>query len=129
VHKLLRRLGVTEEHLGEVRELWRKYPGKTMFLSKLSYGVAAGFIVVAGLVRMSLPRFLAYGVLVTLLHYGVLLFLGYFFGATFGGTIVGILEKIPYVLLGLSFLAIAYYFFKRTIARRLREEERKLHQQ
>src|SRR6185436_18702154 len=111
VRRLIRRLGVTDEHLDEVRSLWHHHPGKTMFLSKLSYGVAAGFIVVAGLVRMSLRKFMIYGFLVAILHYGVLLVLGYFFGTTFGGTITGILEKIPYVVGGLSIVAIAYYIF------------------
>lgn len=126
LHKLLARMGVTEEHLEEVKRLWHKYPGKTMFLSKLSYGVAAGFIVVAGLVRMSLKQFLAYGFIVAVIHYGALLVLGYFFGASFGGTIVGILEKIPYILLVLSTLAILYFFFKRYVNRKLTQAEREV---
>ena len=119
VRKVLRRLGVTEEHLSEVRALWHAHPGKTMFLSKLSYGVAAGFIVVAGLVRMPLGKFLKYGALIAVMHYGVLLAIGYFFGATVGGTFVTVLERIPYVILGLSVFAIGYYFFKRHMKKRL----------
>ncbi|MEK7068620.1 MAG: VTT domain-containing protein [Patescibacteria group bacterium] len=124
IHRVLRRFGITDEHLEEVRVLWNKHPGKTMFLSKLSYGVAAGFIVVAGLVRMSLKQFLLYGSIIALMHYGVLLFLGYFFGASFGGSIIGIIENIPYVVGALSLLAIGYYFFKRRIGKKLQDEER-----
>lgn len=124
VLKLLRRMGVTADHLDEVRKLWHKHPGKTMFLSKLSYGVAAGFIVVAGLVRMPLGKFLKYGSIIAVLHYGVLLFVGYFFGATFGGSIVTVIEKIPYVLLALSALAIGYFLFKRYMTKKLVQAER-----
>ena len=129
VHRLLRRFGVTDEHLKEVRALWHAHPGKTMFLSKLSYGVAAGFIVVAGLVRMPLKAFLKYGSIVAVLHYGVLLVVGYFFGATVGTTFVTILERIPYVILGLSTLAVAYYLFKRSVSKRLEKAEKEIEEQ
>ncbi|MCC7500708.1 hypothetical protein IT396_02800 [Candidatus Nomurabacteria bacterium] len=124
IKKVLRRLRVTEEHLDEVRLLWHTHPGKTMFLSKLSYGVAAGFIVVAGLVKMPFKQFLYYGSIIAVTHYGVLLFVGYFFGAAFGGTVIGLLHNIPYVVGVLSLLAIAYYIFKRRISNKLQEEER-----
>lgn len=124
IHRVLRRLGVTEAHLDEVRLLWHTHPGKTMFLSKLSYGVAAGFIVVAGLVKMPLRQFTYYGSIIALTHYGVLLFVGYFFGAAFGGTMIGLLHNIPYVVGVLSLLAVGYYIFKRRVAKKLQEEER-----
>lgn len=124
INKVLTRLGVTEEHLDEVRLLWHTHPGKTMFLSKLSYGVAAGFIVVAGLVKMPFKQFLYYGSIIAVTHYGVLLFVGYFFGAAFGGSVIGLLHNIPYVIGALSLLAIAYYIFKRRISNKLQEEER-----
>src|SRR5262245_49120072 len=31
ITRVLRRLGVTDEHLEDVRKLWHKYPGRTMF--------------------------------------------------------------------------------------------------
>lgn len=126
LNKLLARMGVTQEHLGEVRALWQNNPGKTMFLSKLSYGVAAGFIVVAGLVRMDLRKFIGYGSIIALMHYGTLLVLGYFFGASFGATIVGLLENIPYVIGAVATLAIAYYLFKRYMSNRLAQAEKEV---
>lgn len=123
INRLIRRLGVTDGHLDEVRTLWRKHPGKTMFLSKLSYGVAAGFIVVAGLVRSNLRQFAWYGFLTAIAHYGVLLFVGYFFGASFGGSILVVLENIPLVLGALTTIAIGYYFFKRYMSKKLEQAE------
>ena len=124
IQKVIRRFGVTDEHLGEVRMLWHTHPGKTMFLSKLSYGVAAGFIVVAGLVKMDVKKFVTYGSLIAVMHYGSLLMLGYFFGASFGGSITGMLEKVPYVVGGFLTIAMAYYFFKRYMNRKLAQAER-----
>ncbi len=123
--RLLARLGVAEAQLDDVRLLWTSRPGLTMVLGKLSYGVAAGFIVVAGLVRMPLPTFLAYGSAVAVVHYGALLAVGYFFGATFGGALENIVQRIPEALLGLSVLAVAYYLFRRRVGRTLRDEGRK----
>jgi membrane protein DedA with SNARE-associated domain len=123
INKVVRRMGVTDDHLAEVRALWHNHPGKTMFISKLSYGVAAGFIVVAGLVKMDVKKFFTYGAAVAVAHYGLLLVLGYFFGVTFGSSITGILENIPYVVAGFSVLAIVYVFFRRYMNRRLIQAE------
>lgn len=121
--RILRWLGVTDDHLDEVRTLWNKHPGKTMFFSKLSYGVAAGFIVVAGMVEMPLKKFLMYGAIIAVAHYCTLLVVGYFFGVTFGGTIGGIIERAPYVLAVAGVLWLGYYLFKRYMSKRLEEFE------
>lgn len=125
--KVLAKMGVTEDHMDEVRALWQNNPGKTMFLSKLSYGVAAGFIVVAGLVRMDIKKFVGYGALIAAMHYGTLLVVGYFFGASFGGSIVGLLEKIPLVVGILATIVVAYYLFKRYMNKKLAEAEESVH--
>lgn len=124
VQRLLARMGVTQDHLDDVSALWNKHPAKTMFFSKLSYGVAAGFIVVAGMVNMRLRSFLLYGLLITLMHYGVLLVVGYFFGQSFGGQITTIIERVPYIIGAASLFFIAYYFFKRYTKRKLEAMEK-----
>jgi membrane protein DedA with SNARE-associated domain len=125
LRRVLARFGVAEAELQEVRALWHTHPGKTMFLSKLAYGVAGGFMMVAGLVRMPLPTFVAYGSAIAVVHYGVLLAAGYFFGASFGGTIVGLMQRLSQALLVFAVLAIGYYLLKRRIGRTLHEEEEK----
>jgi membrane protein DedA with SNARE-associated domain len=123
VQRLLARLGVGEQELDDVRALWHTHPGKTMFLSKLSYGVAGGFMIIAGLVRMPRRTFLGYGSLIAVLHYGLLLVAGYFFGTAFGGTIIGIFQRISQAVLGFSAVALTYYLVKRRIRRTLRDRE------
>lgn len=125
VKKVLHKLKVNDDHLADMHKVWHKHPGKTMFFSKLSYGVAAGFIVVAGMVEMPIGKFLFYGSLVAVVHYITLLVIGYFFGAAFGSSITSIIENIPYVIGAATVLFIAYYFFRRYMSKKLQEEERK----
>lgn len=125
VKRMAARAGITDNHLGEVQHLWHHHGFKTMFLSKLSYGIAAAFIVVAGMVHMSLKRFAVYGVIVTILQYGTLLMLGYFLGTAFGGTVEKVLRSIEYILIIVAVGGIGYIFLRRYIRRRLEREEAK----
>lgn len=125
VKKVLYKLGVRDDHLDDVRKVWHKHPGKTMFFSKLSYGVAAGFIVVAGMIEMPIRKFLFYGSLVAIAHYITLLAIGYLFGVAFGSSIAGTIENIPYVIGVVTVLFIVYYFFRRYMNKKLEEEEQK----
>ncbi len=80
VQRMLKRFGISEKELDTVRHLWNKHPGSTMFFGKLSYGVAARFVMIAGMVEMPLKKFVFYGTLVAIAHYGTLLVLGYYLG-------------------------------------------------
>lgn len=109
--RMLNKIGITTDHLEHVRILWEKRPFWTMFIGKLSYGIASAFIVVAGMVKMPLSIFFKYSIIVAILQYGVLLFAGYFLGASMGGNIVNIINNVQYVI---AFTAIAisgYYLF------------------
>lgn len=109
--RMMNKIGITTDHLEHVCVLWEKRPFWTMFIGKLSYGIASAFIVVAGMVAMPLSIFFKYGIIVAILQYGVLLFAGYFLGASLGGDIVHIINNVQYVI---AFAAIAisgYYLF------------------
>ncbi len=118
----LKKIGVTHEHLMGVHKLWEKYPGRTMFFSKLSYGLAGTFLVVAGLVKMSPKKFFTCAIIVTILQYGTLLFLGYYFGSAFG-TVSNILNNLALVLLAVSIFVTGYYIFTHFMRRRLLKQE------
>ena len=109
--RMLAKIGVTDDHLEKVRVLWARKPFMTMFIGKLSYGIASAFIVVAGMVRMPLRIFFKYGIIVAILEYGSLLFLGYFLGASLGGTIVRIIENAQYAIAFAAIAIFGYYFF------------------
>ncbi len=109
--RMLNKIGVTEDHLEEVRALWGRRPGWTMFIGKLSYGIASAFIVVAGIVKMPFLLFIKYGILVAILQYGTLLFTGYFLGESLGGSITHILNNVQYAIAAVALAISAYYIF------------------
>jgi len=112
VKRMLQKLNVNESHFEEVRILWEEHPAKTMFIGKLSYGIAAAFIVVAGTVRVSLRKFFSYGALVAIVQYFTLILLGYFFGNAFGGTLTGIVDNIQYAIAGAATIFSSYYLIR-----------------
>lgn len=107
--RMLAKIGITDDHLGKVRILWEKRPFTTMFIGKLSYGIASAFIVVAGMVKMPLRTFFKYGIIVAVLEYGSLLFAGYFLGASLGGSIVKVIENVQYVIAFAAIVISGYY--------------------
>ncbi|MFZ3043909.1 MAG: hypothetical protein WA058_02245 [Minisyncoccia bacterium] len=109
--RMLAKIGVTESHLEKVRALWEKRPFMTMFIGKLSYGIASAFIVVAGMVNMPLRIFFRYGIIVAILEYGSLLFAGYFLGASLGGSAVQIINNAQYVIAFAALALSVYYVF------------------
>lgn len=126
VQRMLKKVGITPDHLEQVRVIWEKRPFVTMFIGKLSYGIASAFIVVAGTVRMPLSAFFKYGSIVAVLQYGTLLFAGYYLGASLGGSITQIINNVQYVV---AFVAIAislYYIFSWYMRKKFFEEEKEI---
>jgi len=109
--RMLKKIGITDDHLEKVRVLWVRRPFMTMFIGKLSYGIASAFIVVAGMVKMPLSTFFKYGILVAILEYGTLLFAGYFLGASLGGTAERIISNVQYLIAFFALAITLYYLF------------------
>jgi len=126
VQRMLVKIGITPDHLEQVRVLWEKRPGWTMFIGKLSYGIASAFIVVAGTVRMPLGKFFKYGSIVAVLQYGTLLFSGYYLGASAGGSAVHIIENVQYVIAFAAIVITAYYLFTWYMRGKFLKEEREI---
>jgi membrane protein DedA with SNARE-associated domain len=124
--RMLTKIGVTDDHLEQVRELWVRRPGMTMLIGKLSYGIASAFIVVAGVVKMPLRIFLTYGILVAILEYGTLLFAGYFLGASLGGSVTRIINNVQYGVAGFAIVLTAYYFVSRSMRRKFLKKEEEI---
>ena len=124
VKRMMAKLSITEDHLEQVRVIWERRPGWTMFIGKISYGIAAAFIVVAGTVRMPLPLFFKWAAIVAVAQYGVLLFAGYFLGNSFGGSAAKVIENVQYVILAATLIISAYYIVSwRMRAKMLKEDK------
>jgi membrane protein DedA with SNARE-associated domain len=109
---MLQKMKIEEDQLKDLRSIWEEHPARTMFVGKFSYGIAQAFIVVAGVVKMSIRKFFAYGALAALAQYITLLLLGYFFGNAFGGSVSGIIENLQYVIAGATLIISGYYIFR-----------------
>lgn len=107
--RVMKFLKIHEGHLDEIRRLWIKHPGRTMFLGKLSYGVASSFVALAGMIRMPMKLFFGYGAIVAIVQFWSLLALGYFFGASLGGTAARVIDNIQLAAIGITVLASVYY--------------------
>ncbi len=125
VHRFSRSLGVTEEHWSKLEELWRDHPWRTMFVSKLSYGLSLPFLISAGLTHMSYKRFWFYAVQIGFLQYGVLVVVGYFFGNYFNA-IKGAIDIIQYGFAIFGIVIVCYYFFTLYLRRRALRRDREL---
>ena len=125
VHHYSGKIGITEEHWDKLNELWEKKPWRTMFVSKLSYGLSIPFLISAGLTHMSYKRFWFYAAQIAFLQYGVLVIVGYYFGDTFAFA----KKSIDIATIGVSVIAafmLVYYIFAAYMRRRTMEENKQL---
>lgn len=126
--RMLERIGITVDHLQDVRSLWERRPGWTMLIGKLSYGIASAFIVVAGMVKMPLSKFFLYGSVVAVLQYGVLLFAGYYLGESLGGDIVHLINNVQYAIAFAAIIISGYYLLTWYMRKRLLLEDKAIEQ-
>ena len=84
VRRIMRRHGIGFEQYALMRRLWHVHGVKTMFLSKLAYGLSTPFLISAGLVGLPWRRYLPMVMTVSAIQYAILLSLGYYFGNQFG---------------------------------------------
>ena len=94
-----------------VEKLWKNHPKKTMFFSKVTYGLATPFLISAGLVKMPFKKFISYTIPITLFQFGTIMTIGYLLGHSYE-------LATPYIkdaTVGLIFVAIfiiaIYSFF------------------
>ena len=121
IKRLVAKIGIEEGHINEVRILWSEHGLRTMFLSKLSYSLAPGFLAAAGIVGVPFRIFFQYSVLASLIQYGVLFTLGYYFGNAFG-SITKVVQNIQYVVGAVLLMGVLYYIFIRYMRKKLIKE-------
>lgn len=124
VENILAKIHVHEEQLDRVKELWERHPFRTIVIGKLSYGLAITFIMVVGMVKIPLYKFYKYSVWVTVFQFGILLSLGYFFGAALGENMAGTIERVQFIIGAAAAVIIFYVLF----GRRMRERFLRAHE-
>ena len=120
--RVLAKIKFTDSYLEEIRVLWDTHGLRTMFLSKLSYGLSAAFLIVAGIVRMPFSHFFRYGALVAILQYGALFIIGYIVGSKFN-SFGNIINDALFAIAIISLFIVGYYIFAHKVKDKLLEEE------
>lgn len=124
VHRYARKIGIHEEHWDAVERLWEHHPWRTMFLSKIAYGLSLAFLVSAGLSRIPYKKFWFYALQISLIQYGGLMALGYFFGNSIS-IVKDVVDLVSIAIAVLSVGAIAYYMFSLRMRKKLMVDEKK----
>ena len=118
-----KKFGLTPERFGVIEHLWEKHPGKTMWTSKLAYGLSTAFLISAGLAKLPLKKFYAEAVPVTLGQYAILMVVGCFFGSSYAA-ISTTFSGIEAVIAAVVIAGILYYALTRFMRARLLREEK-----
>lgn len=116
-------LHITEARLEKVERHFEKHPGKTLLVSKASYGVGSLFLIAAGASKMAYQKFLEYITPMNAVRSTALLVIGYFLGRAvrYSGT------YIEYYTLGvIILLPIGYYIIHNVRTARIEAREEKL---
>jgi membrane protein DedA with SNARE-associated domain len=114
VQRILAKSGMAG-HVGVVRHLWLNHSLKTMFMSKLAWGLSSAFLVAGGMVGLPWRKFLVQVTGVAAAQYVVLLALAVALGASIGPAedIFGWLKVAVAVVIAI----LVFYLF---VGRRLR---------
>ena len=116
-------IGIREDHFSVIRHLWHNHGKKTMFFSKLAYGLSTPFLISAGLVHMPMKRFLSYALPITMIQYAILLFLGYYFSNSFK-LVSQSIHDAQIIVAAVVVVAVGYYFLTRFMRKKLLQESR-----
>lgn len=112
-----------------IKKLWEDHPGKTMFLSKLAYGLSTPFLVSAGFFKMPFKKFVYYALPVTLSQYAVLLVAGYYLGQSYE-VAAKYFKYAGFLVAGILVIFVAGYIFfvryarKKIIALEMEEQQK-----
>jgi membrane protein DedA with SNARE-associated domain len=82
-----------------IEHLWKNHPIKTMFFSKLAYGLSTPFLISAGLVKMPFKKYISITIPIMFTQHLIIMATGYFLGHSYA-----IAEK--YIKLGNEFVAV-----------------------
>lgn len=106
-----------------IEKLWRDHGRKTMFFSKLAYGLSTPFLVSAGLVNMPLKRFISYTLPITIFQYGAIMIIGYYLGSSYELAVKYIDRAEIFIAAIFVVFIIAYIFFIKYARKQIKEME------
>ncbi len=119
--KLIEKYGT---HLNLIEKLWQEHGKKTMFFSKIAYGLSTPLLISAGLVKMPLRRFVSYTIPISITLYTVIIIIGYYLGSSY--QLAAKYINYAEIIIAIFFVIfIAAYVFSAKYARRQIEKMEK----
>ncbi len=119
--KYIAKHGLDEDFLKRFRNWFGKYGGKTLIYGKLTHFFGVQILIAAGISRMSVWAFLWYNFWPTIIKSGLLLLLGYLFGASLS-VFEDVIRISTIVTVVLLLLTITTLFFSKRITHKLKDK-------
>lgn len=123
IHKYSARFKIISQNFAFIERIWHTHGRKTMFLSKLAYGLSTPLLVSAGLVNMPFKKFILYAIPITLFQYGVGLLLGYYLGHSYQ-LAAGYIDETRLIIAGIIIVIIGYIWLRKYFRAKLIDAEK-----
>lgn len=83
IEKYGAKFSFVRNHFPLMEKLWATHFRKTIFLSKLAYGLSTPFLISAGLVKIPFKKFISYTASIDLFDIAIFIALGFIFGQAY----------------------------------------------
>lgn len=125
IDKYGRYFKITPEKVARLEELYRAHVGKTIAVVKLISVLATPGLIIAGISRVPLKKYVCWSLAVTLPTSGFYLILGYFFGSAYAG--ISRYEHYgEYLIWGTAAIIAVIYFIRKKFFGKLAERIEKI---
>jgi membrane protein DedA with SNARE-associated domain len=118
--KIGKYLGYDERREKIVEEHFKKHPGKTVLLAKVSHGIGGFIQIVAGMAKMDFKKFMWFSLIGTIPKALALFFVGYYLGSSYE-IINKYLDRFAYIVIILIIGVAIYFFSKKLISKEVIE--------
>lgn len=115
--------GMTPGAIKRLDEHFNRHAGKTLFWGKMTYGIVAAMLLVAGAAKVPFKKFIGYTTLATLFKTFILLLIGIYFGSAYL-KIKEYLDYTAFVTVGIAILLLIGFVWGQKFARKYVEANR-----
>ena len=121
------RFKLITDHFPVIEKLWHEHTFKTMFFSKIAYGLSTPLLISAGLAKVPFKKFISHAFFITFIEYGLIMSLGYYLGYSYVYAakyinLVGYIIALAFIVLIAIYIMIQKYT-RRQIEKLEKQEE------
>jgi membrane protein DedA with SNARE-associated domain len=112
--------GYDEKREIVIVEHFKKHPGKTVILAKVSHGVGGFIQIAAGMAKMDFWEFMKFSLIGTIPKTALLFFIGYFLGNSYE-KINTYMNRVAYIVLFFAIFICIYFMVKKVVNKKVIE--------